>query len=220
MIPPPTGGNLDEARALLDTAGWTLLPNTTIRQREGVPLAGELFVRGDDERRVVAARYIAETASNIGIAITVQAVDFTNEIIPRYAPPFAFDLLLGSWLNGVGDAGFGDYVYYDPDDFALFHSSQVNQGLNDARLTRNVVGFSDPAYDDAAQSARQLYRIEERKIPLLVAQTRIASELPYLYLWVDRMPVALSDQLSTLDGAVNIGSPQYLWNIERWYVRR
>jgi peptide/nickel transport system substrate-binding protein len=210
--------NLEAARATLETAGWSLPDGSSVRQREGITLTARLYVRGDDERRVLAARSIAEAARSIGMLIEVEPADFESVIISKYTVPFDFDLLLGSWSNGAGDPAFADYMFYDPDDFALFHSSQRNQGSADTRITRNFVGFSDSAYDNQAQAARQFYRIEERQEAYALSQARIAEALPYLYLWADRIPVTLNRRVTTVDGPVDIGSPLYFWNIERWYI--
>jgi len=219
LSPPPAGdADLEGARALLDAAGWTLPEGSTIRQREGATLSATLYVRGDDERRVAAARRIAETAASIGMQIVVQPADFASVLLARYAPPYDFDLLLGSWSNGAGDLDYADVAFYDPDDFALFHSSQLNQGETDQRATRNFVGFNDPAYDNQAQAGRQLYSVEERVAAYTQTQARIAEQLPYLFLWDDRIPVALGPGVTTLDGPVDLDSPLPFWNIERWYV--
>lgn len=210
--------NLEAARATLETAGWTLPAGSSVRQREGITLTARLYVRGDDTRRVLAARSIAEAARSIGMLIEVEPADFESVIISKYTVPFDFDLLLGSWSNGAGDPAFADYMFYDPDDFALFHSSQRNQGSADTRITRNFVGFSDSAYDNQAQAARQFYRIEERREAYALSQARIAEEWPYIYLWADRIPVALNRRVATVDGPVDISSPMYFWNIERWYI--
>ncbi|MEI7772430.1 MAG: peptide ABC transporter substrate-binding protein, partial [Chloroflexales bacterium] len=190
----------------------------TIRQHEGVTLTATLFVRGDDDRRVAAARRIAESAASVGIRIDIQPVAFATVLLAKYATPYSFDLLLGSWSNGMGDPAFADSAYYDPDDFALFHSSQLNQGHADSRATRNFVGFADSAYDNQAQAARQLYNQDERVAAITQTQARVAEQLPYLFLWDDRLPVALSNTITTLDGPVDLSSPRYLWNIERWHL--
>ncbi len=219
LTPPPVAAaDLDGARAILDAAGWTLPAGATIRQHEGVTLTATLFVRGDDERRVVAARRIAEAAASVGIQITVDPADFATVLLAKYATPYSFDLLLGSWSNGMGDPTFADSAYYDPDDFALFHSSQLNQGQADSRATRNFVGFADSAFDNQAQAARQLYNQDERVAAISQTQARVAEMRPYLFLWDDRMPVALSAAVTTLDGPVDLSSPRYIWNIERWYL--
>jgi peptide/nickel transport system substrate-binding protein len=218
LTQPADTADLEAARNLLEEAGWTLPAGSTIRQNEGVTLTAQLFVRGDDERRVAAAERIAETAASIGMQLDVQLADFETTLLSKYAPPYDFDLLLGSWLNGAGDPDFADFVYYDPDDFALFHSSQINQGPADERITRNFVAFDDSAYDNQAQAARQLYDLEARVAAYRQTQDRVTEQLPYLYLWADRIPVALNNDVTTLDGPVNLDSPLYFWNIERWYL--
>jgi peptide/nickel transport system substrate-binding protein len=219
LTPPPTMTvDLDRARALLDEAGWRLPSDGVVRQKDGVTLTAQLFVRADDPRRVRAAELIAGAAEQIGMDIVVQPADFATVIRSKYAPPYDFDLLLGSWINGVADPNFGDYAFYDPDDFALFHSSQINQGVADTRPALNFVGFSDPVYDDQANAARQLYDLVERAQAIRRAQERVALLRPYLFLWTDRLPVACSPRVKTPDGSINLAMPNYLWNIERWYV--
>jgi peptide/nickel transport system substrate-binding protein len=210
--------NLEEARAMLIEAGWTLPSGASIRMKEGKPFQANLYVRNDDMRRIAAAEQIAEVAASIGLDITVVPSDFST-IVALYAPPYDFDLLLGSLINGAGSPDFPDYRYYDPDDFSLFHTSQINQGELDTRITLNFVGFSDPAYDNQVQAARQLYPIEERIEAYQQTQASIARSLPYLYLWVDRIPVVLNEHVTTLDGPVNLSIPNYIWNIERWYLK-
>ncbi|NJO05640.1 MAG: hypothetical protein HC876_09010 [Chloroflexaceae bacterium] len=216
--PPYTAPDLEAARALLEEAGWVLPAGATIRQRDGVSFAATLYVRGDDPRRVAAAQRIAETAASIGLQINVEAADFDTVIISKYAPPFDYDLLLGSWLNGAGDPTFGDYMYYDPDDFQLFHSSQIVQGTADTRATRNFVAFNDPAYDNQAQAARQIYDTAERSAAYRQTQQRIIEELPYIFLWADALPVAVNTRVQVQDGQIDLSTPMYFWNIERWYV--
>jgi peptide/nickel transport system substrate-binding protein len=220
LVKPPTNtADLDRARSLLDEAGWRAPEGGGARQRDGAPLAAQLFVRGDDERRVRAAERIAEAAQTIGISVTVQPADFDTVIRSKFLPPYDFDMLLGSWSNGAGDPTFPDYAYYDPDDFPLFHSSQINQGVADTRPVLNFTGFSDAAYDNQSISALQLYDIGQRSQWIQRAQERIADQKPYLFLWADHIPVAISERLTTLDGPIAIDTPMYLANVERWYLR-
>ncbi|MEM8533188.1 MAG: peptide ABC transporter substrate-binding protein [Chloroflexota bacterium] len=211
--------DLERATDLLDEAGWIEPSEGEIREREGELLEGFLFVRGDDQRRVEAAEMIADAAATIGMSITVQPADFDTVIESKYLPPYDFDLLLGSWSNGAGDQDFADFRFYDPDDFALFHSSQINQGIEDTRPVLNIGGFEDTSYDNQAAAAYQLYDLEQRGQAIRLAQERIAEELPYIFLWTDRIPVVLNETVTTLDGPINISTPLYFHNIERWYIQ-
>ncbi len=187
--------DLERARTLLDEAGWKLPEDGgTLRQQDGITLTARLFVRGDDARRVRAAELISAAARRIGMAIEVQRADFDSVIVSKYAPPYDYELLLGSWSNGAGDPTFADYAFYDPDDLPLFHSSQVNQGPADTRATLNVTGFDDGAYDNQSSAAHQLYDFTERGNFIKLAQQRLADLRPYLFLWADRIPVLLSPQ--------------------------
>ncbi|MFL5802652.1 MAG: peptide ABC transporter substrate-binding protein [Roseiflexaceae bacterium] len=213
--------NLDHARTLLDEAGWKLPEGGgAIRQQDGITFTAQLFVRADDARRVRAAELIAAAARQIGLTIVVQRADFDTVIVSKYAPPYDFDLLLGSWSNGAGDPDYADYAFYDPDDLPLFHSSQVNQGLADTRATLNITGFKDGTYDNQAAAAHQLYDFAERGNFIRLAQQRLVELKPYLFLWADRIPVALSPKVTTLDGPISLDTPMYLENVERWYLRK
>jgi len=58
-------------------------------------------------------------------------------------------------MPSLTDPTFADYAFYDPDDFPLFHSSQVNQGTADTRATLNISGFVRSAQDVNVQRAAQ-----------------------------------------------------------------
>lgn len=210
--------NLDQARQLLEDAGWTAGPDG-VRQKDGRPLSGRIWVRGDDSRRVAAAERIAEAAREIGMQLEVAPANFETVILPKLAPPYDFDLLLGSWVNAPNSAGFPSYRFYDPDDYALFHSSRVWRGQGDPRTgLRNVGGFSSSDYDQAADQARQGYDPAERATAIQAAQAVLAREYPYLLLWSDQIPVVLSQRVKSQDGEIPLDTPRYLWNIERWYL--
>jgi peptide/nickel transport system substrate-binding protein len=210
--------DLDAARQLLEDAGWTAGADG-VRQKDGRPLSARLWVRGDDARRLAAAQRIAAAAREIGMQLEVTPANFQTVILPKLAPPYDFDLLLGSWVNAPNSEGFPAYRFYDPDDFALFHSSRVWRGQGDPRTgLRNVGGFSNAQYDQAAEQARNSYAPAERATAIQAAQSVLAREYPYLLLWSDQIAVVLSERVKSQDGEIPLTSPRYLWNVERWYL--
>jgi len=212
------GADVERAAQLLDEAGW-IVNGDGVREREGQLLAVQLFVRGDDPRRVAAAQRIAQAAGEIGIAIGVVPSNFDTVILSKLAPPYDFDLVLGSWVNAPNSAGFPTNHFYDPDDFALFHSSRVWNGDGDTRTAlRNVGGFRNGDYDAAAERARRTYNLNERAGAIGEAQSVLARERPYLYLWSNRFVVALNAQIRSDGEPIDLNSPRYLWNVEDWYV--
>ncbi len=215
VLPP----DLDAARQLLDDAGWT--PGADgVRERDGQRLTARLWVRGDDSRRVAAAERIAAAAAQIGMALEVTPANFDTVILAKLAPPYDFDLLLGSWVNAPNSAGFATNRFYDPDDFALFHSSRIWQGQGDARTgLRNAGGFSNAEYDAAIETARRTYDPAERAQAILQAQSVLVRERPYLFLWTDRIPVVINARVRSAAGTIAIDSPRYLWDVEAWYIQ-
>ncbi|HEY0734297.1 MAG TPA: ABC transporter substrate-binding protein, partial [Herpetosiphonaceae bacterium] len=210
--------NLDQARQLLENAGWIAGPEG-VRQKDGQPLSARIWVRGDDARRVAAAEQIVAAAREIGMQLEIAPANFETVILPKLAPPYDFDLLLGSWVNAPNSTGFPSYRFYDPDDYALFHSSRVWRGQGDPRTgLRNVGGFSNAEYDQAADEERRTFDPDERATAIQAAQTVLAREYPYLLLWSDQIPVVLSDSVKSQDGEIPLDTPRYLWNVERWYL--
>lgn len=209
----------DAARRLLDEAGWTLGANG-VRQKAGRPLSSRIWVRGDDARRVAAAQRIAEAAGAIGMQLEVVPANFNTVILPKLAPPYDFDLLLGSWINAPNSQSFPTNRFYDPDNWALFHSANVWGGQGDARTgLRNVTGFANGDYDSAADAARRVYALADRKQAIQSAQTVLARELPYLLLWTDQVGVVINERVASEDGPLPLYTPRYLWNVEQWYLQ-
>jgi len=214
----PRTPDTDRARQLLDEAGWVAGADG-VRQKDGRALSARIWVRGDDPRRVTAAQRIAEAARLIGMQLEVVPANFDTVVLGKLAPPYDFDLLLGSWVNAPNTAGYPTTRHYDPDDYALFHSSRVWAGQGDTRNgLRNVGGFQNAEYDAAAEAARVAYDLDARQAAIDRAQAVLRAELPYLLLWADRYTVVAAAGVGTEDGPPSLDSPRLLWNIERWFV--
>jgi peptide/nickel transport system substrate-binding protein len=216
----PTPPDLDRARQLLDAAGWTQPAGQTVRTHDGVTLTAQIFVRGDDPRRVLAAQKIASAAEQIGMKLTVVPADFRTVILSKLAPPYDFDLLLSSWVNAPNSAGFPTNRFYDPDDYAIFGADRIWKGPGDTRSgLRNIGGFANPDYESAAKRARTTYDPKARAEAIVAAQTVILRERPYLFLWTDRIPVAFNQKVQAEGAGINLASPRYPWDLERYYLK-
>jgi peptide/nickel transport system substrate-binding protein len=215
----PRTPDLDAARSLLDEAGWRLPENGDVRERNGITLTAQIFVRGDDPRRVAAAERIVAAAGEIGMHLEVAPADFQSVILAKLAPPYEFDLLLSSWVNAPNSSGFPTNRFYDPDDYALFGAENIWGGPSDVREgLRNIGGFSNPEYEQAALPARSAFDLEQRQEAITAAQQVIVREVPYLYLWADRIPVLMSGKVANAGAGMQLNTPGYLWDIERWYL--
>lgn len=217
----PPRPDLDRARALLDEAGWRLAPGQAVRTRGAITLTAQIFTRGDDARRIAAARRIATGAEQVGIKLEVVPSDFKSVILAKLAPPYSFDLLLSSWINAPNTAGFPTSRFYDPDDYAIFGADRIWKGPSDTRAgLRNIGGFSNGDYESAAKRAREIYDPDARAKAIAAAQAVLVREQPYLFLWTDSIRVVMSAKIGVDGGKINLDSPRYLWNVERWYIGR
>ena len=211
--------DIARAQELLEDAGWTPPPGQIIRERDGQPLVAQIFMRGDDPRRVAIAERIAAAAQQIGMQLEVAPSDFQTVMLPKLAKPYEFDLILSSWVNARNSTGYPTNRFYDPDDYPIFGAEYVWAGPGDTRSgLRNIGGFSNADYEREAKAARSIYDPGERAARIAEAQAVILRERPYIFLWADRIAVALSPTVRADGGEIDLTSPQFLWNVERWYL--
>lgn len=199
--------NPDEARRLLAEAGWTDTNGDGIVDKDGKPLAVSLYVRNDNDVRVRAAQSIVEPLARVGISLTVQPANFETSILARLDPganpPFDFDLMMLGWTR----TGF------DPDAFALFHSTQIPTVASPTFL--NITGFRAPEYDDLAFQARATYDFAARSEMYARMQDIVSDQLPYYFLWAEKFASVAGP---TLKGDIDFTSPRYMWNINVWWI--
>lgn len=216
----PTTPNIDQARQLLDQAGWKSSAGGATRERNGITLTAQIFVRGDDAVRVAAAQQIAAAAEQIGMKLEVAPADFRTVVLAKLAPPYDFDLLLSSWANAPNSTGFPTYRFYDPDDYALFGADRIWRGASDTREgLRNIGGFDNPDYERDAKQARTTYDPIQRATMIASAEQDVHQQLPYLFLWTNRIPFVVNSKVHVDGSEIATSSPRYFWNIERWYLQ-
>ena len=195
-----------KAQSLLDGAGWTPGKNG-IREKDGKPLAFQLYVPLGDDTRQKAATLMQAPLAAVGISMTVTSADLDSvlkaKLDPRHTPAFDFDAMLLGWQSSSTD----------PDDFALFHSSQIPTADNPGGL--NFTGFAAPEFDQRAVDARSAYDFATRAAAQARMQAILAQELPYYFLWADGHFLILNRRLN---GPLDPTSPRWLWNVEQWWL--
>jgi len=162
-IPKIAPYNRDEARQMLDAAGWKLEGNT--RKKAGTELSLTVVTTKDsDYERVLET--LAGQWRELGVAVVTQVVDPTDvsqRVTQDILQPRNFDVLLYQLTIGS-----------DPDVFAYWHSSQAfpnNRGYN-------FSNYASAISDDALSSARS------RTEPSL----RNAKYLTFIKQWIADAP--------------------------------
>jgi peptide/nickel transport system substrate-binding protein len=140
--------------------------------------------------------------------LKVQPADFDTSIrahiSPNAQPPFDFDAVILGWTRTT----------VDPDSFALFHSSQIPTQASPGLL--NIPGFQAPEFDSLSIQGRSTYDYGQRHDMYARVQAIVADQLPYYFLWAQKFGVVAGPKLQ---GDIDFSSPEYLWNINAWWVQ-
>jgi peptide/nickel transport system substrate-binding protein len=168
-----------------------------VRQREGQPLAFTLIVDGEP-RRVAAAEAIATQWRALGVGITIEQLN-ANDLRTRLETR-DFDLALHSWVR-LGP---------DPDPYALWHSSQAEQGLNYA-------GLRDPELDLVLETARTQTDIAERAAEYAAFQQRWIEQVPSITLYQPLFIFAFDAELGGIQTETGVGNTALLFGTEDRY---
>lgn len=204
-LPPP---DFDPAQAaeVLDEAGWVDSDGDEIRDRDGQPLHFTLSVRGDNPLLVDMAAAVQKGWRSVGIQVDVQEIQGAN--LAATLGTRAFSALLFSV----------ELPYYDPDPYALWHSSQIDAP------GQNYAGFNSPDADQLLVDARRAHPIQgqpERRELYNRFQAIFAEQLPALiiaypaYTYVVADPAIGNVQLPSL---VVQPADRFL-SLPDWYAR-
>jgi peptide/nickel transport system substrate-binding protein len=153
----------DEARALLNEAGWRDSNGDGVRDKADEPLQFTITTDRANPTLVALAEAIATQWNLLGIRVEPQFVDLS-----RRQRPENFDLLLLATAPGGLPA--------DPDFYPLWHSSQVDGG-------QNLTGFADEAADQLLVEGRRNLDPEVRRQYYNAFQEMLAEQLPALPLY-------------------------------------
>jgi peptide/nickel transport system substrate-binding protein len=124
------GFDLDKARSLLDTAGYSDTDGDGVREHDGKPITLRLWARSDDVASQNSGKLIAGWFEEIGLKIVFQTLDsgaISDALYNYKGDTYAPDYDLYIW-------GWGQYV--DPDYILNVYT------------TGQIAGWNDPCWSD------------------------------------------------------------------------
>jgi ABC-type transport system substrate-binding protein len=208
---PRPARDVDEARALIEGAGWTEADDG-IYVRDGERLATDVFVTAEDTQRVRFVQLIAEQARDCGFDLTVVPADTQTVLSPLAEYPHIpggrvepFEAHFLGWLQG-----------YDPHEM-LWHSSSVTS--EEQPGTVNFMGYASDRADALLDAGLATYDQRERAQIYRELQEVIAEEKPVLFAWAVRAYDAIDARLGYVDDEIDLGSPQWFWQPEKLVLR-
>jgi len=154
----------DDARHLLDQAGWKLPDNGHVRQRDKLELRLTLLTDQDPIRGAIADR-IANELSDVGFAMNVTRKDPTSLVRDSLVP------------HDYQSAIFGGDTGPDPDPYAAWHSSQATDN------GRNIAAYKSQEADSLMEKARRTSDLQERQKLYYSFQKVFHDDVPSLLLY-------------------------------------
>jgi peptide/nickel transport system substrate-binding protein len=191
-------GRADEAKALLESAGWTDADGDGVREKDGVPCAFTVYAPGGDQERYQLAAALAEDAKALGIGIEVASASWDDVGTVQFT---------GGVVWGWGQ--------YSPTVLeSLYYSKNFMNGWS------NVIGYDNSEVDTLIASAIAATTQEEAIGDWKAAQDIANADYPYLdlvniehcYFIADSLDVSLATQIPHPHGH---GSP-IICNMKDW----
>ena len=191
--------NIEEARKILDNAGWKLVSGSEVREKKGKPLSFTLAT-SDSPELSRAAKIISDQLKEIGVAVDVKIYEVsdlnTNVIRPR-----KFDALL-----------FGEVIGHFPDLYAFWHSKQrLDPGLN-------IAGYTNSSVDTALEAARQTSDTRERAKFFATFEHELSRDIPAIFLYSPHYTYIPPEKVKNIKLETSGNASDRFANVYKWYI--
>ncbi len=185
-VEPRYRQNLDEAKRLLDAAGWKAGADG-IRVKDRQTFSFTLATNSSDPIREAYAGLLRDAWAKVGVNVTIASEKWAT-FVDRVTRTHDFDAFVASYAGNV-----------DPDVSSLFSIDAAKTGLNAGRYLNTDV-------DGMLSKARGIYKPEqqaERKDLYTKIQQRVMTDLPILPLDFSKETVAVRDRVKGFDASAN-----------------
>ena len=169
------GFDLEEANAILDSLGYTDTDGDGIREMDGKPLNFTILAYASNTARTRIAELIKAWYAEIGIGITVSAMDMDtvdNIVWPGYmaAHDLDFDMVMWGWGASTMNAAYVNRMW----------NSDLSVGSS------NVGAFASEAVDELVEAIDVEGDEEVRTQLLMELQEQLVQEYPaYVFYYAD-----------------------------------
>ncbi|MBX3010713.1 MAG: hypothetical protein KF832_04365 [Caldilineaceae bacterium] len=188
-----------QAIQLLESAGWVDSNGDGIREKNGVPLQFLLY-SSDEALQTALIQRIALDWQAIGVRAVPTPIAFVS-LMSDFLQPRNFDAALTVWdIPG------------DPDQYWLWHSTQIEEG------GLNYAGWRNDEVDDLLQQARSITNERERKVRYDRFQAIFAEEVPALLLYYPVYTYGVNKRVQNVQiGPLNHPAERFA-SFADWYI--
>lgn len=206
----PLPYDLQKARELLTEAGWRDTNGDGVLDKEGTPFRFKLITNsGNDIRRDVGV-LVQRQLRELGIDVTFEIYEWSI-FLKNFINAKHFDACILGW--GLSP---------DPDDYMIWHSSQIEKGFN-------FISYKNAGADRLWEEGRKEYSVEKRKQIYWRIHELIAEDQPYTFLFSPLGIVALQNKFVLLDKSpsgqtayrpIKMEKAGLTYDLVKWYVPR
>lgn len=195
-------GKPDEARKVLDAAGWTADPSTGIRAKNGQKLSFRLYSQTTSEYSSIAGELQKQWR---GIGVDMQVELQSDQELQSTLALHTYDALL-----------YGISIGADPDIFAYWHSSQADP-RSSTRL--NFSEYKSTAADQALEGGRTRSDPQIRSVKYKPFLEAWRNDAPALALYQPRLLYVVRPPLYGFDSKSANSAADRFADVEKWMVR-
>lgn len=156
----------DEAKKLLEEAGWSDTNGDGVRDKDGEKFQFEVMTTNANPVAEKILTIYQEDLSRVGIIMQIRLLEWAS-LLER-VDSRNFDAVLMGWQMPP-----------DPDPYQVWHSSQAEKGSN-------FVGFVNKEADELIERGRVCFNREERIMIYRRFQEIVYNEQPYTFLFAPK----------------------------------
>ncbi len=189
------GYNPQKASEILKKLGWIDTGDGYLKKDENI-FEFTLMTNQGNKMRSLTAEIIQAQLKKVGIKVNIRIVEW-SALIHQFIDKRQFEALVMGW--GLSR---------DPDQFALWHSSQVKPGQY------NFISYSNPDVDRLLIEGRRTLDIKKRAQIYHKLHSIMAEDLPVIFLFYPEALPVVNKRFKNVEASpIGIG-----WNFIKWYV--
>ena len=194
----------EQAKSLLDEAGWKDEDGDGVREAHGVmgvedgtPFAFEIHTNAGNQEREQAIVAAQQYWAQVGVEATPQGIEW-NALLAELMETYEYEVIL---------VGFNWDI--DPDQKTMWHTDSYGSGFNMAR-------YSNPELDTILDDALATTDIEARKKLYFQMQQILAEDVPAPILYFRRGTWCWRDRVHEFEpNDINRYDNAHMWWVER-----
>jgi peptide/nickel transport system substrate-binding protein len=191
--------NIEQAKTILEEAGWVMNNDTKIRRKGGAELKFNLATN-DTNINLKTAQILIDHWQQIGVQVTLNSQP-TRELNENLIKSRNYDLLL-----------FAQKLGSDPDPFVFWHSSQTKHpGLN-------LSNYNNQTIDKLISEARASTDKTTRDQKYLELHNLMKQDLPAIFLIQSIYTYAVNKDILGIDIKTMPDETSRFYNLRNWYT--